>query len=289
MGLKVALVAVAAVVTLAVAIAWVAQQRWRADTRAWQQRLLAASRVTAGGGVTAAQYAGLPAPVAHYLGRALPDGQAMPRHVRVTWAGEFNLGQPGADRWVPFTAEQDFIPGAPGFVWDARMKIAPGIVVNVRDAFLGGRGAMLGRVFGLVTVVDRQGDGDFAAAALQRYLGETIWLPTALLPGQGVQWEALDAQRARATIRSDAVTTSLEFRFGADGMVASVHAARRSFDDGKHPPRLLPWQARVLRHGPIGGVQVPIEATVEWLFPEGAWAYWRGRPVAIVHDPRQSD
>jgi hypothetical protein len=282
---KIALGASVALVLVGTAVTWTAQRSWDATTAALRQRLLAAAAPQSAPVFTPAQLDPLPAPVARYLRTALREGQAIPRRVRVTWTGEFNMGRPGADRWLPFTAVQDFVPGAPGFVWDARMRIAPGIAVHVRDSFVGGRGAMLGKALALLTVVDREDGGDFAVAALQRYLGETIWLPTALLPGQGVHWEALDAQRARASIRAGAATASLEFSFDADGRVVAILAAQRSYDDGKHPQRLLPWRARVLRHGAIGGVGVPVEATVEWLFPEGAFAYWRGRPVAIDDDP----
>jgi hypothetical protein len=118
---------------------------------------------------------------------------------------------------------------------------------------------------------------------LQRYLGEAVWFPTALLPSQGVKWEAVDDTRARAMIVAKDVTTSLEFRFDANGLVASAYAAERIFDDGKSPPTPHPWLARNLRYGDFGDMKVPVDSTVEWLFPAGAYAYWRGQPVEIEY------
>jgi hypothetical protein len=204
--------------------------------------------------------------------------------VRIEWAGQFNLGRPGADKWVPFTAVQDFAPAAPGFVWDARMRIAPGVAVHVRDGYVAGQGSMRASVLGLVPIVNKAGGGTLATAALQRYLGETIWLPAALLPGAGVRWEPIDDRRARATIGDAAAGATLEFRFGTDGLVESVYADSRTFDDGKHPPSQQAWQARVLRYGEFDGVKVPAEAVVEWLLSGGAYAYWRGRPLRIAYD-----
>lgn len=286
MSLKLVLVAAATALLLAVALSWIGQRRWQADTRASQQRLLATARASAGGSFAQSQLVGLPPPVARYLRRVLVDGQPIPRHVRVTWAGEFNLGAPGAERWVPFRAVQDFAPGAPGFVWSARMALAPGIAVHVRDSFIDGRGAMRGQLLGLYTMVDQQGAGAFAAAALQRYLGEAIWLPTALLPGPHLTWEAIDDRRARATLTAAGSSATLTFHFGADDLVDRVHASERLYDDGRHAPQLHPWQARVLRHAVVDGATVPAEATVEWLLPAGAYAYWRGRPLGITNDPR---
>jgi hypothetical protein len=61
-------------------------------------------------------------------------------HVR--WRGEFNMGKPGRDNWRAFTAEQDFNPAAPGFVWNARIRFAPGISVLVRDGFVAHQGTI---------------------------------------------------------------------------------------------------------------------------------------------------
>jgi hypothetical protein len=184
---------------------------------------------------------------------------------------------------VPFTARQDFVPGAPGFVWDARVRTA-GIVVNVRDGLVDGEGSMLGRLLGLATVVDRRGGEAMAVAALQRMLGEAVWLPAALLPAAGVQWQAIDERRALATVVGGTARATLEFRFGTDGMVESVYAASRSYDDGRNPPSQHPWQARLLRYGQVDGATVPVEAVVEWLLTTGAHAYWRGRPLRICVD-----
>lgn len=268
-----------ALAAIAATVFALARRRWDAATAGLRDRLLAcpAPRSIFGAPLLAA----LPAPVARYLRAVLRDGEPIPRQVRIDWAGEFNLGKLGADRWVPFTARQYFVPAAPGFVWEARMRML-GLTVDVRDSFVDGEGAMLGRLLGMATVVDRRGGDDLAVAALQRYLGEAIWLPAALLPAAGVQWQAIDAQRARATIEAGAISATLEFRFGADGRVESVHAASRTYDDGRSAPSQHPWQARVLRYGEVDGATVPVEAVVEWLLPTGAFAYWRGRPLRIA-------
>jgi hypothetical protein len=277
--LAIAAVALAAVAATVLAYA---RRRWDAATAELRQRLLARSAPRRAV-FEATLLDGLPAPVARYLRAVLPDGQRMPRHVRIDWAGEFNLGRPGADRWVPFTARQDVVPGAPGFVWDARMRVA-GLSIHVRDGFVDGEGSMLGRLLGLATVVDRRGGEAMAVAALQRYLGEAIWLPAALLPVAGVQWQPVDGRCAQATLVAGTSRATLEFRFGADGLVESVHAASRTYDDGRNPPSQHPWQARVLRYGQLDGTTVPVEAVVEWLLPSGAYAYWRGRPLRIAVD-----
>ena len=81
-------------------------------------------------------------------------GRIAIRRARISWRGEFNMGTPGHDQWKAFTATQTFVPGAPGFVWDARIAMAPGVPVFVRDAFVDGRAAMTGTVLSLIPVVN---------------------------------------------------------------------------------------------------------------------------------------
>ncbi len=267
-----------------VGVVWIrrAMRRWSAATEALVKRLDDASGARAPTAAPADRaFDTLPAPAARYLRSVLPASAPLARHVRVEWRGEFNLGKPAADRWVPFTATQDFVPAAPGFVWAARMRMAPGLSVVVRDAFVGGEGRMQGAVLGLVTVVDAKPTPALATAALTRYLGESLWFPTALLPGHGVTWEPVDEQRAFATLVAGDVRASLEFRFGADGRVASVFTPERTFDDGKNPPVLRPWQARIDGYVEHAGSWVPRDAVAEWLLPTGPFAYWRGTATSI--------
>ena len=230
-----------------------------------------------------AELAGLPPPVARYFRHVLREGQRVITHARIRWAGEFNMGRPGKDNWCPFTAVQEYVPGAPGFVWNARIAMAPGMPVFVRDGFVDGHGLMRGAVWGLVSVAAAEGTPTLAAGALQRYLGEAGWFPTALLPRQGVSWTPIDDLRARATITGGNTTVSLEFRFDAEGRCLSVFAPDRFYDDGHGRPVARPWEARILQWGEHDGLAIPSEAVVEWHLPSGTFAYWRGRPVSVEY------
>ena len=227
--------------------------------------------------------AGLPPPVEPYLRYTLREGQRMITRARITWEGQFNMGRPDKENWRPFTAVQDFVPGAPGFVWNARITMAPGVPIFVRDSFVDGRGSMRGAVLGLVPVVDVEGTPTLASGALQRYLGEASWLPTALLPRQGVSWTFIDDARARATITAGGTTVSLEFRFDGEGRNVSVFAPDRFYDDGKGEPVARPWEARSLRFGEYEGLIVAREAVAEWHLPSGTFTYWRGRPTRVEY------
>jgi hypothetical protein len=263
-----------------------------AATRSWRRATaVAVDGLTAGAdGASRAAAAGgdLPAPVARYLELGLGLGAsrgASPRlrTAEVHWAGEFRLRPDG--EWRPFTAEQHFTAQPPGFVWDAAIHMLPlvgGVVpMRVRDAYLGGRGSMLGRFGGVVPVVDEAGTPEMASSALTRWLGEAAWFPAALLPGGPVTWEAIDDTTARATVVDGAVRASAEFHFAPTGELVRMTALRYRDVDGT--PVLTRFEGRYGAYARLGGVLVPREAEVAWLLPAGRFGYWRGRPTAVAY------
>jgi hypothetical protein len=117
----------------------------------------------------------------------------------------------------PFVATQRLSAEPPGLVWDAPIRMAPLVSVRVRDGFVGGHASMRGAVAALVPVVKAGDDAELRAGALQRYLAEAVWLPTALLPGGGVTWMPVDGRVATATIVAGETMVSLVFEFGPEG------------------------------------------------------------------------
>lgn len=275
--------ALALLAGLVLASWWRGPRRWDRASNALRSRLLADADPTSAV-YTRRALCGLPPPVVRYLESTLQDGQPIARHARIRWEGSFNMGTPGRDKWVPFTAVQDIVPGAPGMVWNATIRMATGLSVRVRDALVGGEGSMRGAVLGLISVVDRAATPELTRATVQRYLAEAVWVPTSLLPSQGVRWSPIDDTRALATLQVGAVTAAVEFRFDAQGRPTSTFVPDRLYDDGKHPTAVHPWQGRYLSFTTAGATLVPDEAVVEWLLPEGPFAYWKGRPVAITYE-----
>ena len=270
-------VGIAAVLVLAVVVA---RRRWHAGTDAAVQRLLAAPMPS--GRVTFAGVDTLPAPVARYLRAVLREGQPLVRHARLAQDGDF-LMDAAKGTWVPFTATQHIAPGAPGFVWAAAMRMAPGLDALVRDAFVEGAGAMQASALGLKTIVDQRGTPAIAQGALYRYLAEAVWVPTTLLPSQGVTWTAIDERRALATLVVGATRASVEFRFGSDDLVQSIHAPDRMRDvAGTGVP--TPWEGRWFDYAERGGMRIPVRGEVGWVLPEGLQLYWKGRVTEAAYD-----
>ena len=230
-----------------------------------------------------AELDGLPAPVARYFTYALTPGQRLVRRARLTQEGEF-AARPG--RWAPFAAIEHFTVSPPGFLWDARVRTAPLVVTRVRDAYIGGEGAMRAKVTGLVTVADQHGTPEMAAGSLLRYLAEAAWFPTALLPSAGVRWAAIDDDSARATLTDGATTVSMDAHFGPEGEIARVTAMRPR--DVHGTPVETPFEGRFTDYARAGRMMVPRSGEVGWVL-DGRWTpFWRGRTVRSDFRPRSS-
>lgn len=266
---------------LAAAIPIAGARRWRRATGRAMDRLRARASA-APGAFTAASVAGLPEPVARYFGRVLRADQAYVRAAELAQEGEFRIGQEGQG-WRPFRARQCFSAVPPGFVWEARIRLGPLASICVRDSYLEGSASMRAALLAVVPLMNATARPELNAAALQRYLAEAIWFPTALLPGQGVTWEGIDARRALATITDAGTSAALEFRFHAAGEIAEIFTpARYREAQGKYVP--TPWAVRCTEYGERHGMRIPVAAEVEWRLPEGPRPYWRGRITEIRYE-----
>jgi len=194
----------------------------------------------------------------------------------------FNMSETG-DRWKPFLATQRVITRRPGFDWEARIAMLPLVVVRVHDAYIAGEGVLDASLFGLVSLANLHGTPEAAQGELMRFLAEAAWYPTALLPSQGVSWEAVDEVSANATLTDGETTVTLLFRFNADSLIESVRAeARGRTVAGTVIP--TPWEGRWSNYAIRDGIAIPLEGEVAWMLPEGPKPYWRGRIVNLHYE-----
>lgn len=254
---------------------------WAHGTRTLRARLVPADAASGFRAVDFRELGKLPAPVQRYLRKVLVNGAPVVTGVRVYHEGEFNVSQAAA-QWKRFSSDEQVTTQPPGFDWDARMRMAPGLPVRVHDAYVAGEGLLHAALFGLIPLVRVRGTGDIAEGELMRFLGESAWYPTALLPGQGIRWTAVDAQSARAALTDGNVSVELLFRFNGQDLIESVQADARGRMVGK---QVVPtqWQGRFWGYEERGGMLVPLRGEVAWLLPEGGKPYWRGRIVSIEY------
>ena len=125
------------------------------------------------------QLEGLPEPVQRYFRHVLKDGRPYVGSVRLTHDGEFKTSLD--KEWIRIEGEQFFTAEEPGFLWIGKTAL-----FTARDMYIGGEGRIVVSLLSLFKVVDGRGE-KYDQGELLRWLGESVWFPTNLLPRPGLQ------------------------------------------------------------------------------------------------------
>ena len=256
--------------------------RWWAAQKTLLARLDAYRRPLEGAVVTPHDLDRLPFPVQRYLKTVLPDGQRPVAAVEIEQTGTFNISET-TERWKPFTARQRVVTQRPGFVWNARIALIPGLPAFVQDACFGGEGLLRVSICGLLSKVHLRGRGELARGELLRYLAEAAWYPTAFLPGQDIIWSPVDDHSANATLQDGDHSITLRFHFDAENLIDTVRAEARGRTAGTNTVS-MPWQCRLWNYVTREGIRVPLEGEAAWMTPEGPKPYWRGKITAFRYE-----
>jgi hypothetical protein len=254
--------------------------QWHRATHAARHRLLAPTQAP-GSAYSADALRDLPAPVSRYFHYALQDGQVPIKCAVCRQIGDVRRG--GLDTpWSRFTATETFTAAPPGYLWDADIRLGAGLSVRVRDGFMSGRGLMQASLAALFPVVRESGRPELSAAALQRFLAEAVWLPTALLPSPYLAWREKDADQAEAVLTVAGVSATMTFQFGSNGEIVRAYTSGRYRAEAGHFV-LTPWEGHMRNYMRVSGMLVPMDTEAAWLLPAGRLSYWRGRIVEIEY------
>ena len=279
---KVIVVAFVVLAFVITAVILYGTNRWQSDTRGLHTKIGAARIPITRKVYDPRELEGLPAPVQRYFHAVLKEGQPLVAAVSMEHTGTFNMSETG-EQWKPFRSTQRVITHRPGFVWDARISMAPAMTVHVHDAYVAGEGILTAKLFGLFTVMKEPSTPELVQGELMRFFAEAAWYPTVLLPGQGVVWEAIDDRLARATLTDGTTTVKLVFQFDAQGLINSVRSdGRYRKVDGALVA--TPWQGHFWNYHLRDGMLIPLDGEVAWLLPEGSKPYWRGRIQRIEYE-----
>jgi hypothetical protein len=212
-------------------------------------------------GFSEAELDGLPPAVRRHLQAAIAPGTPLATSARLEMRGQLKLG-----RWLPFWAEQILAPHQ-GFHWAARVAG----VIGGFDQYLDGRGELRWKLLGLVPVMRADGP-DVARSAVGRAAGEAMWLPTALLPRFGVQWEAADDRHITARFSLDGSEVDLQYLLAEDGRIRSVVFDRWGDPDRSGAWGWYPFGGEVTGYRSFGGVKVPSAGRIGWFYGTNRWS-----------------
>lgn len=257
-------------------------RRDAAHTAGLRRQLFAQRRAPCTATVDFRDLGELPPVVQRYFRKVLREGQPIVNGAHIRHRGSFRMTL-GSGRWLPFLSDQVVTTQPPGFDWHARISLAPGIELQVHDTYLAGLGILDAKLFGRFALAHQQDANALAEGELMRFLAEAVWYPTALLPSQGVQWQALDADSALAILADGHAHVALYFTFDDDGLISRVRAQSRGRSvSGRIVP--TPWQGRFHEYRIFNGMLLPSAGEVAWILDEDEKTYWRGHITSIEHE-----
>ena len=199
--------------------------------------------------------AGLPDPAQRFFRFAIKPGTPIYTVAEVSMQGEFSLGNKTEPNYMPMRAEQILaVPN--GFVWNVR--------AGDRIWFSGSDGADDGIswsrfwLFGIVPVARAGNNEDHARSAFGRYVAEAVfWSPAALLPGENVQWEAIDESTVRVIVRHMGLEQAVELSVDADGTLSEVVFQRWSNANPAKEFQFQPFGGYLSDYKDFGGFRLP--------------------------------
>jgi hypothetical protein len=217
---------------------------------------------------TMEKIAALPGPVQRYFLHAIAPGTLLANAVKLNMSGQFRLARDKP--WLPMQAQE--ILTRQGFIWKAR--IGDGLSqFQGADYYLNRFGRMRFSILSLVPIVSVQNQNT-NRSAIGRLVAELIWLPSALLPKQGVQWSAIDDATIQARLNVDDEPVTLTLRIDPDGKFLESYVLRwgDAPRDGKAKPTkdgqwaYIPMGAQCNTEQTFGGFTIPSQVGAGWWF-----------------------
>jgi hypothetical protein len=228
--------------------------------------------------VTKDMLAHLPLPVQTWLLHSGIVGKPQIRTVHLKQKGFMRM-KPDTDKWIPTSAEQYFTIDKPAFIWKVNMEMMPLVPVAGRDQFVHGKGQMLIKAFSLFNMVN-QADEKIDQGALQRYLAEICWFPSAALSPY-ITWQAIDDHSAKASMTYNGVSGSVIFYFNKDGDMIRCTADR--YKGGGSEATLEKWVVDTKRYGVMNGIKMPVQSEATWKLKEGDYTWYKLEITSIEY------
>jgi hypothetical protein len=209
------------------------------------------------------------------------------------------------DIWLPFTARQLVSTRStqPGFVWEASVSSGPlgswGRVllpkIQVVDAWTLGQGHLKAALFGVVPVVSapkREHEELLLAGEMLRWLAESAWVPTILMPNQGVvHWKPISDDKALMEMTDPLTgkTVDVTAFFDKDGWLTKVECLRHRAVGNDFV--LTPWVAFFYKYNfvPDVGMWIPVHAECGWIVDGKQELYFKSDNFDLQYHLDQSN
>lgn len=202
----------------------------------------------------------LPEPVQRYFKFAITEDQKNIQSIRLVHDGQFKTSEHA--KWRDIRGEQYFTTSPPGFIWKGSMGF-----FRAQDMYINDHGRLIVSLLSLVKIIDRKGP-QFDQGELCRWLAESVWFPTNLLPSQKISWSAIDYNHAKLIFSYLDVKLCFEVEINEIGEIISMETERYMDID-----KLEPWIIKLSKYKKMNSVNVPTKINVSWRLKKSEFTY----------------
>jgi hypothetical protein len=213
---------------------------------------------------------GLPEPVRRYFKYTGIIGKDRINFMRLKHRGTMRIA-PDKEA-LPIVGTQYFSADPPALLWTGKVKPSFFMSVSARDKYMRGKGNMLIKLMSAFIIADAKGP-ELDEGALQRFLGESAWFPTALLPGENLRWEAIDHMSARAILKDRDVKAEVTFYFNEIGQITRCSCPRYYSLEGGKGYEKRSWSGYLREYKEINGIRIPTDIEAVWHLEGGDYSY----------------
>lgn len=206
------------------------------------------------------QIENLPEVVQKYFKYALNDGQKYVQSLELKHSGSFKTAV--GKKAVAIKGEQYFTTNPPAFVWIGKTK-----QFKAYDSYINSKGNLSVYLFGKIRIVNSEGS-HVDQAELLRFIGESVWMPTNLLPSEILSWSGIDSNSAKLELTHNGIKVYYIVDFNSKGQITKLTTERFMEKGSKEK-----WTGKVGNYQKVNGMMIPMHIEASWMLKEGKHTY----------------
>jgi hypothetical protein len=226
--------------------------------KAWRD--IAAREPPASARFDPAMVADQPEIARRYFAHAIAPGTLLASIVELQMRGTFLLGEKASHQTFAMTARQILRPPSE-FVWIPRLNSGL-MTITGSDALVAEDAWTRFWLMSVVPVANVGTSVDVLRSAAFRSASEGLWVPSSLLPRNGVVWEQTGPDSARLTFTRVKPAITLQLTLDKEGAVREVTGLRWSNANPEKRFRLQPFGGTIEAEARFGGFTIPARLSV---------------------------